>query len=74
MIQIDRRQLVITSAFGLGGLMLPGGRLAAQMLSAARGFTHNVASGEPDVDSALLWTRFVGDGASVHVRAEVFGS
>ena len=71
MIRINRRQLIATSAFGIGALMLPGGRLAAQALSAARGFTHNVASGEPDIDSALLWTRFVGDGHSAHVRVEV---
>jgi alkaline phosphatase D len=71
MIRIDRRQLIITSAFGLGGLLLPGGRLAAQALAAARGFTHNVASGEPDSDSVLLWTRYVGDGASAHVRAQI---
>lgn len=71
MIWIDRRQLIATSAFGLGGLMLPGGALFAQMLSAARGFTHNVASGEPASDSVLLWTRFVGGGDSAHVRVEV---
>lgn len=69
--RIDRRQLIITSAFGLGGLMLPGGRLAAQALSAARGFTHNVASGEPDVDAVLLWTRFVASAASARVRAQI---
>ena len=71
MIRIDRRQLIVTSAFGLGGLMLPGGRLAAQALAAARGFTHDVASGEPDIDSVLLWTRYVGAGASAHVRAQI---
>ena len=71
MIRIDRRQLIVTSAFGLGGLMLPGGRLAAQALAAARGFTHDVASGEPDTDSVLLWTRYVGAGASAHVRAQI---
>ncbi|MBA3895894.1 MAG: alkaline phosphatase D family protein [Sphingomonadaceae bacterium] len=71
MIRIDRRQLIATAAFGTGGLLLPGGRLVAQMLSAARGFTQGVASGEPDSDSILLWTRFVGDGDSAHVRAEI---
>ena len=71
MIRIDRRQLVTTAAFGVGGLLLPGGRLFAQTLSAARGFTHNVASGEPAADSVLLWTRFVGEGHSAHVRAEI---
>ena len=71
MIRIDRRQLILTSAFGLGGLLLPGGRLAAQMLASARGFTHNVASGEPAADSVLLWTRFVGEGERMHVRAQI---
>ena len=71
MINIHRRQLVLTSAFGLGGLLLPGGRLAAQVLASARGFTHNVASGEPAADSVLLWTRFVGEGQRTHVRAQI---
>lgn len=71
MIRIDRRQLIATSAFGLGGLMLPGGALTAQILGAAKGFTHNVASGEPATDSVLLWTRFVGDGRSARVKVEV---
>ncbi len=71
MIRIDRRQLIATAAFGLGGLMMPGGRLAAQALGAARGFTHSVASGEPDVDSVMLWTRYVGGGNDAHVRAEI---
>ena len=71
MIRIDRRQLIATSAFGLGGLMLPGGAAFAQALGAATGFTHNVASGEPATDSVLLWTRFVGSGDSAHVKVEV---
>ncbi|MEE4201557.1 alkaline phosphatase D family protein [Erythrobacter sp.] len=29
------------------------------------GFTHNVASGEPQADSVLLWTRFVADGPTI---------
>ncbi len=71
MIRIDRRQLIATSAFGLGGLALPGGMLTAQTLAGARGFTHNVASGEPDRDSVLLWTRFAGTGDSAEVKVEV---
>jgi alkaline phosphatase D len=71
MIRIDRRQLIATSAFGLAGLLLPGGALFAQTLNAARGFTHNVASGEPATDSVLLWTRYVGGGDSAHVKVEV---
>jgi alkaline phosphatase D len=71
MIRVDRRQLITTAAFGLSGLLLPGGAAMAQMLSAARGFTHNVASGEPDTESVLLWTRYVGTGATARVKAEV---
>ena len=59
---IDRRQLILTGTLGLGALMLPGFVLA----QGAGGFTHSVASGEPDRDSVLLWTRYVapGDGAA----------
>jgi alkaline phosphatase D len=69
---IDRRSLVKGGAFGLGALLLPGGAAALAQLAAARGFTHNVASGEPSQDSVLLWTRYVpSQGASAHVHAEV---
>jgi alkaline phosphatase D len=71
MIRINRRHLIATSAFGLGGLALPGGAATAQLIGNARGFTHDVASGEPAVDSILLWTRYVGDGDSAHVTAEL---
>ncbi len=74
MIRIDRRQLLATSAFGLGGLAFQSGKLAAQTLGQARGFTHNVASGEPSGDSVLLWTRYVGSGDSARVTAEVSAS
>ena len=40
---IDRRTILKAGTLGLGLLAFPG---AAQLL-AARGFTHNVASGEP---------------------------
>lgn len=36
----------------------------------ARGFTHGVASGEPDVGSVLLWSRFVANG-DTRLRVEV---
>ncbi len=69
---IDRRALLATAAFGLGGLMLPGGALAAQAIGGLTGFTHNVASGEPAPDSMLLWTRFVpASGGAVKLRAEI---
>lgn len=54
---IDRRQLILAGMYGLGALSLPG---MASLLH-TRGFTHGVASGEPGVDSILLWTRFVAE-------------
>src|ERR1700754_3659122 len=54
---IDRRSLILGATFGLGALLVPG-RGLAQLLG-AKGFTHNVASGEPGPDSMLLWTRYV---------------
>ncbi|NNM76121.1 alkaline phosphatase D family protein [Sphingomonas sp. ID1715] len=68
---IDRRSLVRGAALGLGALLLPGGGAALAQIAAARGFTHDVASGEPSQDSVLLWTRYVptsGDSARVSVE------
>ncbi len=65
---IDRRQWLVRSFGGIGAMMLAG-RVSEQSQqvfapSAALGFTHGVASGEPGPTSLLLWTRFVsaGDG------------
>jgi alkaline phosphatase D len=58
MLAIDRRSLILGAGFGLGALLAAPGRGLAQLL-AAKGFTHNVASGEPGSDSMLLWTRYV---------------
>jgi alkaline phosphatase D len=55
---LDRRHLLQLGAFGAGALALPG---VAEALT-ARGFTHNVASGEPSQDSVLLWTRYMASG------------
>jgi alkaline phosphatase D len=55
-VNIDRRSLLQGGLFGIGALTLPGNAAA---LLAARGFTHNVASGEPRQHSVLLWTRYV---------------
>jgi alkaline phosphatase D len=52
---IDRRLLLKVGTLGLGALAIPG---AAQLL-AARGFTHDVASGEPGARSVMLWTRYL---------------
>ncbi|MFM7029386.1 MAG: alkaline phosphatase D family protein [Chakrabartia sp.] len=74
-LRIDRRALLATAGFGLGGLLLPGGGLAAQALLGLTGFTHNVASGEPGPDSMLLWTRYVSaSGSPSKVRVEVSDS
>jgi len=58
-LDIERRRLVIGGALGVGALMLPIGRSLSSEVPGARGFTHNVASGEPGSDSMLLWTRYV---------------
>ncbi|MFM2099469.1 MAG: hypothetical protein RLZZ366_1008 [Pseudomonadota bacterium] len=69
---IDRRALIATAGFGIGGLLIPGGQLAAQALLGLTGFTHGVASGEPAPDSVLLWTRYVSaTGAPSKVRVEI---
>ena len=70
-LKIDRRSLLVTGAWGLGGLALPGFAQTSNVTD-ARGFTHSVASGEPGADTMLLWTRYVpAGGASAMLRAEV---
>ena len=67
-LDIDRRLLLKAGAFGLGALALPG---VAQVL-AARGFTHDVASGEPGQNRVMLWTRYVpGGGGSGRLSWQV---
>jgi len=65
-IKMDRRLLLQSGLFGLGALATPG---AARLLS-TRGFTHQVASGEPTQNSVLLWTRYVSEGEPM-LRAEI---
>lgn len=65
-VRIDRRSLLQAGTLGLGALATPG----AARLAAARGFTHQVASGEPAQDSVLLWTRHVG-GDDAPLRVEL---
>jgi alkaline phosphatase D len=67
MLTIDRRSLLRLGTLGLGALAVPG---AAQMI-AARGFTHNVASGEPRADSVMLWTRYVPAGGAARLDWQV---
>jgi alkaline phosphatase D len=67
-LEIDRRLLLKAGALGLGALAMPG---VAQVL-AARGFTHDVASGEPRQRSVMLWTRYVpGRGGSGRLSWQV---
>jgi alkaline phosphatase D len=61
-LEVDRRLLLKAGALGLGALAVPG---AAQIL-AARGFTHNVASGEPRQHSVMLWTRYLPEAGRSH--------
>jgi alkaline phosphatase D len=69
---INRRAVLATAGFGIGGLLLPGGAAMAQALLGLTGFTHNVASGEPGPDSVLLWTRYVNPiGGPSKVRVEI---
>ncbi|ATY31943.1 alkaline phosphatase D family protein [Sphingomonas psychrotolerans] len=72
-LNIDRRSLIVGAGLGLGALVLPAGRGLAQQILGAKGFTHNVASGEPGPDSMLLWTRYVpaADDHTVRLEAEV---
>ena len=70
-VSIDRRLLLKAGAFGLGALATPG---TAALLQAS-GFTHNVASGEPEARSVLLWTRYVpAAGASPRLDWQVSAS
>ncbi len=72
-LNIDRRSLIVGAGLGLGALVLPSGRGLAQQILGAKGFTHNVASGEPGPDSMLLWTRYVpaADDHTIRLQVEV---
>lgn len=54
-ITADRRTILGAGLLGLAGLPAAAQASAFQR---ARGFTHNVASGEPSANSVLLWTRY----------------
>lgn len=62
---IDRRQALLLALAGVAAPALP---LHAQ---GARGFTHDVASGEPGPRSVLLWTRYVAPSGDARLRAEL---
>lgn len=72
-ITIDRRRLIIGAGLGIGALLLPAGKLLAADVLHAKGFTHNVASGEPAPDAMLLWTRYVppGNADETTLQAEI---
>ncbi|KWV92320.1 alkaline phosphatase [Erythrobacter sp. YT30] len=60
----DNQSKAAISRRGLFGLAGAGAALAAAPIHAqsfGKGFTHNVASGEPGPDKVLLWTRYVAD-------------
>jgi alkaline phosphatase D len=57
-LDLDRRLLLKAGTLGLGALAVPG----MAQLTAARGFAHGVASGEPRQRSVMLWTRHVPGG------------
>lgn len=68
---VTRRSLLTTGTLGLGAFAIPG-FAQTPSISAARGFTHSVASGEPGPDTMLFWTRYVpasGDSATLKVEA-----
>ena len=69
--RVDRRSFLLTGSLGLGAFALPGFAQTPSVAD-ARGFTHNVASGEPAADSVLLWTRYVpASGDSAELRVEL---
>jgi len=69
--RLDRRSFLLTGSLGLGAFAVPGFAQTPNV-TAARGFTHAVASGEPAADSMLLWTRYVpASGEAVELRAEI---
>ena len=50
--------------FALAGASAAAAATPSVAYSHGRGFTHSVASGEPSASGVLLWTRFVGNGAT----------
>lgn len=69
-LMIDRRQMIATGALGLGAFALPG--FASAFQGTGQGFTHNVASGEPEAHSVLLWTRYVpASGGDARLKVEL---
>ncbi|PKP91595.1 MAG: alkaline phosphatase, partial [Alphaproteobacteria bacterium HGW-Alphaproteobacteria-16] len=68
-LRIDRRSLILTGTLGLGAYAVPG--FAQTAAKPATGFTHHVASGEPDARSMLLWTRYVGTSDAATLRVEL---
>lgn len=67
-IALRRRDLFGAGLAGFGIAALPGRAFAV----IGRGFTHNVASGEPAPDGMLLWTRYLpADGGASGLSVEV---
>ncbi len=65
---ISRRAILQAAALLPGLALLPAEAFAAPL----RGFTHSVASGDPQQDSVVLWTRFVpADGGAARLSFEI---
>ena len=69
MLQLDRRRLLQLGRSAPARWPIPG---TAAALATARGFTHNVASGEPGYDKVMLWTRFVPAAAGMRSSSTSF--
>ncbi|MGB7404785.1 MAG: alkaline phosphatase D family protein [Pacificimonas sp.] len=65
---LRRRHFLAAGLGGAAALTLPGSLLAATI---GKGFTHGVASGEPQHDSVLIWTRHVGAGDETRLSYEL---
>jgi len=68
---ISRRSLVQAAALGASGAFLPSALLGRVLAAPVAGFTHSVASGDPQQTSVVLWTRFVAPGEAAELRVEL---
>jgi alkaline phosphatase D len=66
---LSRRAILQAAALLPGLALLPWSAIAGVPL---QGFTHSVASGDPQQDSVVLWTRFVpAQGGEATLRVEI---
>lgn len=74
MVNISRRHALLgTLAGGMAGCAttVPGGAFVSVPAPQSALFAHGVASGDPDAQSVVLWTRITTDAATLPVTAEV---